>query len=108
MDRMKELVEKLNLYAYQYYVLDNPIVSDYDYDKLYDELVLLERESGTILPDSPTQRVGGEILTGFKKHNHKFPLYSLDKCQNFDELKKWYDDVLKTVKNPVFTLSYKF
>lgn len=108
MDRMKELVEKLNLYAYQYYVLDNPIVSDYDYDKLYDELVLLEKESGTILPDSPTQRVGGEILTGFKKHNHKFPLYSLDKCQNFDELKKWYDDVLKTVKNPVFTLSYKF
>ncbi len=108
MDRMKELVEKLNLYAYQYYVLDNPIVSDYDYDKLYDELVLLEKESGTILPDSPTQRVGGEILTGFKKHNHKFPLYSLDKCQNFDELKKWYDDVLKTVKNPFFTLSYKF
>lgn len=108
MDRMKELVEKLNLYAYQYYVLDNPTVSDYDYDKLYDELVTLEKQTGVVLPDSPSQRVGGEILSNFKKYIHKIPLYSLDKCQNFEELKKWYEDVLKVVKDPIFTLSYKF
>ena len=108
MDRMKELVEKLNLYAYQYYVLDNPTVSDYDYDKLYDELVTLEKQTGVVLPDSPSQRVGGEILSNFKKYTHKIPLYSLDKCQNFEELKKWYEDVLKVVKDPIFTLSYKF
>lgn len=105
---MKELVEKLNLYAYQYYVLDNPTVSDYDYDKLYDELVTLEKQTGVVLPDSPSQRVGGEILSNFKKYTHKIPLYSLDKCQNFEELKKWYEDVLKVVKDPIFTLSYKF
>lgn len=105
---MKELVEKLNLYAYQYYVLDNPTVSDYDYDKLYDELVTLEKQTGVVLPDSPSQRVGGEILSNFKKYIHKIPLYSLDKCQNFEELKKWYEDVLKVVKDPIFTLSYKF
>ena len=108
MDRMRQLVDILNKYAHYYYVLDNPIVSDKEYDVLYDELVELEGETGVVYPDSPTQRVGGEILSGFKKYQHEVPLYSLNKCQNFDELKKWYNDVLKAVKNPVFTLSYKF
>ncbi len=61
MDNMKEIVEKLNLWAYQYYTLDEPIVSDAEYDKLYDELLKLEKETGIILSNSPTQRVGGEV-----------------------------------------------
>ena len=57
MERMRELVELLNKYAYEYYVLDNPSVSDKEYDALYDELVALENELVFVLPDSPTQRV---------------------------------------------------
>ena len=53
MDKMKEIVEKLNLWAYQYYTLDEPSVSDAEYDKLYDELLKLEKETGVILPNSP-------------------------------------------------------
>ena len=63
MDRMHELVKKLNDYAYRYYVLDDPVISDGEYDKLYDELLALEKESGVILPDSPTVRVGDKPLS---------------------------------------------
>ena len=55
MERMRELVEILNKYAYQYYVLDEPTVSDVQYDALYNELLALEKESGVVLPDSPTK-----------------------------------------------------
>lgn len=105
---MQELVNLLNKYSYQYYVLDNPTVSDKDYDKLYDQLVKMEQETGIILPDSPTQRVGDVVLDKFKKVQHKYKLYSLDKCQNFDELKNWLDGVQKYVNKPSYTLSYKF
>ena len=67
---MKNIVEKLNLWAYQYYTLDEPTVSDAEYDKLYDELLKLEKETGIILLNSPTQRVGGEVLEKFEKHTH--------------------------------------
>ena len=60
MQRMRELVDILNRYAYEYYVLDDPSVSDREYDRLYDELKELEQESGEVLFDSPTRRVGGE------------------------------------------------
>ena len=106
--QMQELVDLLNKYSYEYYVLDNPTVSDKDYDVLYDKLVKMEKQTGIILPDSPTQRVGDVVLEKFKKVNHKFKLYSLDKCQNFEELASWFENVKKVVKNPKFTLSYKF
>lgn len=77
--RMKELVKLLNKYAYDYYVLDNPIVSDKEYDLLYDELVALEKSEGVVLPDSPTIRVGGEPIKEFTPHTHIKRLYSLDK-----------------------------
>lgn len=67
MDRMHELVALLNKYAYEYYVLDNPTVADAEYDALYDELSALEKSSGTILPDSPTIRVGGQAASRFSK-----------------------------------------
>lgn len=108
MERMKEIVEKLNLYAYQYYVLDEPIVSDKEYDKLYDELVLLEKQTGIVLPSSPTIRVGGDILPKFKKFEHTNKLYSLDKAQSKLNLKKWYDAIIKAFPKATFSLSYKF
>ena len=94
-DRIKQLRDDLNKYAYNYYVLDNPLISDYEYDKLYKELEALEKEHPELItPDSPTQRVGG-ISTGFKEHKHKYRLYSLDNTYNADELRKWYERVQK-------------
>src|SRR5690606_9223813 len=88
-ERMLQLVEELNKYNYHYYTLDNPIVNDADYDKLYDELVQLEQDTGVVLPQSPTQRVGGEILKGFEEHRHLARLWSLDKAQNVEHLMAW-------------------
>ncbi len=62
---MRQMVDQLNKWAYEYYVLDNPTVPDTQYDALYDQLVLLEKQSGIVLPDSPTKRVGGEPLKNF-------------------------------------------
>ncbi len=108
MDRMHELVEELDKHIYNYYVLDKPTISDAEYDKLYDELVKLEKESGIILPNSPTQRVGGEVLEGFKKHKHEIQLFSLDKCQSAVELEKWVDDIKKVLPSATFAVEYKF
>ncbi|MNM14299.1 DNA ligase [compost metagenome] len=104
-ERMKELVAELNNYNYHYYTLDAPLVSDKEYDALYDKLTALEAESGVVLPDSPTQRVGGELLKGFVPHRHLAPLWSLDKAQNIEQLRSWNTRVLKLVndynaKNP--------
>ncbi len=106
---MKELVDKLNLYAYHYYVLDNPIVSDKEYDALYDQLVKLEKESGIIQEDSPTRRIGGEPILKFGTHKHISKLYSLDKVQSTEELKSWYIRLVKSLKGiePVLTVEHK-
>ena len=108
MERMKELVNELDKHIYNYYVLDKPTISDYEYDKMYDELVKLEKESGIVLPNSPTQRVGGQILDGFVKYNHEIQLFSLDKCQSADELKKWIDDIKKVYPSANFSVEYKY
>ena len=70
MNRQRELVDILNKWAHEYYVLDNPTVSDKEYDAAYDELCRLEKESGQVYPDSPTRRVGGEPIKAFQKHTH--------------------------------------
>ncbi|MCI9070531.1 NAD-dependent DNA ligase LigA [Clostridium sp.] len=95
--RIEELVELLNKYAYEYYSLDNPSVSDKEYDIKYDELKSLEEETGYVLPYSPTQRVGDVILKGFNKYTHKAKLWSLDKAQNFDEIRDWHNRNIKFV-----------
>lgn len=95
--RIEELVELLNKYAYEYYSLDNPSVSDKEYDIKYDELKYLEEETGYVLPYSPTQRVGDVILKGFNKYTHKAKLWSLDKAQNFDEIRDWHNRNIKFV-----------
>ena len=89
LDRMRELVDRLRETSYAYYVLDNPIISDMQWDQLYDELKRLEAESGTVLPDSPTRKVGGELLKGFEPHTHLTRLWSMDKVQSFQELEAW-------------------
>ncbi|MGN0748812.1 MAG: NAD-dependent DNA ligase LigA [Christensenellales bacterium] len=106
--RMEELVDELNVHVKNYYVLDNPTISDSEYDKLYDELVALEKETGTILPASPTQRVGGETLEGFNKFVHEVPLYSLDKSQTYEGIVSWVDEIKKEFPSSTFSVEYKF
>lgn len=106
--RMRELVDTLNKYAYEYYVLDNPSVPDREYDKLYDELQILEGETGVREQDSPTRRVGGEPISAFTKHEHIHRLYSLDKCVTEEELSAFDERVRKAVPDPTYTVEYKF
>lgn len=89
MNRMRELVDRLNETAYEYYTLDAPSISDKEWDKMYDELVALERETGERLPDSPTRRVGGEILKAFEPHTHLSRLWSMGKAQSIAALEEW-------------------
>ena len=109
MERMKELVALLNKYAYEYYVLDEPTVSDAEYDLLYDELVALEKELIFVLPDSPTKRVGGETLKSFPSYTHKGRLYSLDKAKNIGEVEAFFNRLKKELGFlPELTLEHKF
>ena len=87
--RMQELVKRLNETAHAYYVLGEPVISDMQWDAMYDELTNLEKETGTVLPDSPTHRVGGEPLKGFEQHRHITRLWSMDKVQTIDALQDW-------------------
>ncbi|MBQ8323276.1 MAG: NAD-dependent DNA ligase LigA [Clostridia bacterium] len=109
MNRQRELVDILNKWAYEYYVLDNPTVSDKEYDALYDELRALEKQSGEVYPDSPTRRVGGEPIKGFEKHTHIARLFSLDKSVTEEELSAFLTRVNKAAgKDPKYTVEYKF
>ena len=93
---MKELVELLNRYAYEYYTKDAPSVSDSEYDQLYRELVELETaHPDEILPESPTHRVGGVVLKGFTKYQHQYPLYSLQDAFSREELEVFDQRVRK-------------
>lgn len=105
---MQEIVKQLNQWAYEYYVLDKPTVADTQYDALYDQLVLLEKQTGVVLPDSPTHRVGGEPLKNFVQHKHLKRLYSLDKVQSFGELQEWMQKVNKAVGEVEFTVELKY
>ena len=88
---MQQLVDYLNHTAHAYYVLDNPLISDAEWDALYNRLLKMEQETGIVLPDSPSHRVGGEPLKGFEEHRHISRLWSMDKAQSFDELSQWFD-----------------
>lgn len=106
--RIKELVKIINEHNYNYYTLDKPTIADREYDKLYDELVSLEKETGLLLPTSPTNKVGGEVLKGFQKHQHAKKLYSLDKCNTFSELETWVNGIEKEFGEQLYSLEYKF
>lgn len=108
MNRVRELIDTLNKWAYEYYVLDNPSVPDREYDRLYDELKRIEEETGEVEFDSPTKRVGGEPVKGFARHAHIARLYSLDKSVTYEELDAFFTRVKKSVGNPEYTVEYKF
>ena len=111
--RIRELVDKLNEYSKAYYVLDAPKISDKEYDELYDELLRLEEQSGIILPDSPTQRVGGDPLPCFEPHTHIHRLWSLDKVRTREDLIDWGGRVERIAESQQlpkvkYALEYKF
>lgn len=117
--RMDELIEIIDDLNYHYYTLDDPKLSDKEYDQLYDELVRLEKETGVVYPYSPTQRVGGEILDKFEKHTHIGRLWSLDKSQSYKELRNWDNRVRRLIDeynishedrlpSPTYVVEYKF
>ena len=107
-ERMKELVELLNRYATEYYTSDNPSVSDSEYDRLYRELVELEKaHPEQVLPDSPTHRVGGKILDGFEKYSHRYPLYSLQDAFSREELDAFDARVRKELDDVTYICELK-
>ncbi len=111
LQRMQELVDRLNAYARAYYVEDAPLISDGEYDALEAQLIALEKETGTVLPDSPTHRVGGEPLSKFEEHRHLGRLWSLDKVRTLDGIREWMDRVKKLLdlsEDPLYALEYKF
>lgn len=114
LEQMEQLVKEVNRHNTLYYTYDRPEISDREYDALYDRLVALERETGIVLPDSPTRRVGGELLGGFDEVRHRSRLWSLDKAQNRDDLLAWHVRAQKLVadynarhpENPLPALSF--
>ncbi|MGN0790574.1 MAG: NAD-dependent DNA ligase LigA [Christensenellales bacterium] len=109
LEEMQNLVKELNFHAEQYYKFDSPVISDGEYDKLYDRLVALEKETGFVLPDSPTRRVGDDVLKEFKQYRHTHKLYSLDKCQSYEELLAWRARTEKALGMKYdMTAEYKF
>ncbi|MDU2565543.1 MULTISPECIES: NAD-dependent DNA ligase LigA [Anaerococcus] len=118
-EQIIELIEKIEELNYHYYTLDSPLVSDGEYDKLYDKLKALEKESGYRSNNSPTQKVGGEVLEKFEKHFHISRLYSQDKAQTYEDLNDWikrvgrlrkaYNDSHKdSLPEIEFIMEYKF
>ena len=111
---MRSLVDYLNKTAHAYYVLDNPIISDAEWDQLYNQLLLMEQETGEVLPDSPTHRVGGAPLAAFSQHRHITRLWSMDKAQSEQELNDWFDRAEKlwaqdgTLPPLSYGVEYKF
>lgn len=118
-DRMRELVDRINRLNYHYYVLDDPIASDDEWDALYRELADMERSQGRVLEDSPTRLVGGEPISAFEQTRHLARLYSMNKAQSIEELYAWQARVLKAVEEynqtaeqpldgPEYTVEYKY
>ena len=108
---MQELANLLNQYARAYYVEDAPLISDGEYDALEAELLALEKETGTVLPDSPTHRVGGEPLEKFSEHRHLGRLWSLDKVRTLTGVTEWMERVKRLLaldEDPLYALEYKF
>lgn len=106
---MQNLIEKINKASYSYYVLDNPIISDKEWDKMYYELLDLEKETGIILPNSPSQKIGGEVLDGFKKITHTKKLMSLGKAQTVEEIIDWNTRNQNIIPfETEFSVEYKF
>jgi len=96
--QIQKLRDEINYHNYQYYVENNPVISDYEYDMLLKKLEALETQYPELITsDSPTQRVGGEPLKGFKTVEHKIPMLSLDNAYSYDELREFDERVKKNI-----------
>lgn len=107
--KMKELAKIISDASIAYYVNDDPIMSDKQWDKLYNQLLALEAETGIVLPDSPSQKVGGDALDKFEKVKHVAKLFSLDKAQSYEEIVDWKvrnHNILNFAD--VYSVEYKF
>lgn len=109
-NKMREMVDRLNEAARAYYFGSEPIMSDKDWDALYDALAALEKETGVVLPDSPTHRVGSEALTAFEPHTHRSRLWSMDKVQSIEALDEWIrrTEKLSGQSELTYYVEYKF
>ena len=107
-ERLKELVDLVNMHDRNYYELDAPTISDKEYDALFYELFDLEQELGVILPNSPTQRVGGKAVDKFEKHKHEVKLLSMLKVRSFEDMANFFDDMKEFVAKPEVAIEYKF
>jgi len=106
--RIDELITKINKASYEYYALDNPSITDQEYDDYYNELLRLEEKYPELKrDDSPTNRVGGEAIDKFNKVNHKTPMLSFDDIFNEDEIIAFDERIRKTISNPEYTLEPK-
>lgn len=108
--RMEELIAQLNDASHAYYVLDNPYISDMQWDQMYDELRSLESKTGITLANSPSRKTGGDPLKEFEPHRHISRLWSMDKVQSMTELDAW---IARTEKlaghgNLQYYVEYKF
>lgn len=101
-ERIEKLRREIETHNHSYYVLSNPLISDYEFDQLMNELEVLEKEyPDLITPDSPTQRVGSDLTPEFRQYEHKYPMLSLGNIYNEEELKAFCDRIEKTAGGPV-------
>jgi DNA ligase (NAD+) len=106
--RIEELRDLLNKYSHEYYVLDNPTVTDQEFDSLMKELISLEKENPEFITmDSPTQRVGGDVSDKFTKVEHDIPMLSLDNVFSYDDLRNFDKKIKKAVNNYTYTADLK-
>lgn len=106
--RIDELVKKINQYNYEYYTLDNPTITDFEYDALYSELKKLEEENPEYVDEnSPTKKAGWKVLDNFNKVTHEKPMLSLDNSYNEAEILKFVDKIKKEIDNPTFVCELK-
>ena len=107
-NRMNELIEKINKASYEYYVNDNPTITDQEYDDYYNELLRLEEKYPELKRnDSPTLRVGGQVVDKFEKVTHETPMLSFDDIFNEDEVVTFDERIRKTCPNATYTLEPK-
>ena len=109
-EKIFSLRKKLHDHNYRYYVLDDPLISDYDFDMMLKELEQLEEDNPQFFDsNSPTQRVGGDITKSFETSVHKTPMYSLDNSYSLDDLKEWEKRIKKIIDTTVeYTCELKF
>lgn len=106
--RIDELIKILSKASYEYYTLDNPTITDQEYDDYMDELIRLETNNPHLVrPDSPTLKVGSEVISEFKKVTHSVPMLSLGDVFNYDEVIEFDERIKKTIANPTYVCELK-